>query len=186
MSLVELIVATALGTLVLTAGLNLLGMGVRSQVYSTRQASIQGDAFLAWRAVEVELRQATAVFTPARVGAAADVLTGCDNYDANVGALNPAAPVSGFMFCEAGGSVYFYRFTPTTCPMIALPTCGVGGTVVAWSVSHLPGAATYFSRPSPGLVRFAYQTTVPSGQSQPVDVSITFNEAAGAGQWANQ
>ena len=185
MSLVELMVAVSLGTMVMATGIDLLTMSVSNQVYATRQTRLQGDAFLAWRAVEVQLRQSTSILSPASVGATSDVLTGCGNYDSNLGALDPAAPVTGFMFCESGGNAYFYSFSPTACPM-AVPICGSsGGTVVAGGVSHLPGVSTYFSRPAPGLVRFSYQTSA-SGQSQPVDASIAFNAAAGANQWANQ
>jgi len=180
MSLTELMIALSLGTMVLAAGLNLMTMCVSSQVQATRQTRLQGDAFLAWRAVEVELRQSTAILSPASVGAQSGVLTGCGNYDAAVGALDPAAPVEGFMFCESAGSLYFYRLS--TCPPIISPACGSsGGTVAAAGVSHLSSAPAYFSRPSPGLVRFAYQTSA-SGQSQPVDFPVAFNAAAGANQ----
>lgn len=180
MTLTELIIALSLGTMVLAAGLNLLSMSASSQVRAMRQTRLQGDAFLAWRAVEVELRQATAILSPGSVGAQSDVLTGCDNYDAGLGALDPAAPVTGFMFCESAGSLYFYRLS--TCPPIFPPACGSsGGTVVAGDVSRLASVPAYFSRPAPGLVRFGYQTAA-SGQSQPVDASVVFNAAAGGNQ----
>ncbi|MFI5346551.1 MAG: type II secretion system protein J [Elusimicrobiota bacterium] len=181
MSLLELMLAVSLGTVVLATGLSVLSMGVSNQVYATRQARLQGDAFLAWRAVEVELRGSTAILSPGGAGAQSDVLMGCGNFDAKLGVLNPAAPVTGFMFCESGGNVYFYRFSPASCPMATLPTCGSGGTVVAGGVSHLAAVPAYFSRPVPGLVRFAYQTVV-AGQSQPVDSSVAINAAAGTNQ----
>lgn len=180
MTLIELVIAMSLGTMVMAAGLNLLSMSVSSQVHVVRQTRLQGDAFLAWRAVELELRQGTAILSPGGVGAESDVLTGCDNYDAGLGALDPAAPVTGFMFCENAGRLYVYRLS--TCPPIILPACGSsGGTVVAGDVSHLTSVPAYFSRPVPGLVRFGYQTSS-SGQSQPVDALIAFNAAAGANQ----
>lgn len=180
MSLVELMIGLSLGTMVLAAGLNLMSMSVSSQVQATRQTRLQGDAFLAWRAVEVELRQSTAILEPASTGAQSDVLTGCGNYASALGVLDPAAPVAGFMFCENAGNVYLYRFTG--CPPVFLPSCGsLGGTVVAGGVSHLPSVPAYFARPAPGLVHFGYQTSA-SGQSQPVDVSVAFNAAAGVNQ----
>lgn len=180
MTLTELIVALSLSTTVLAAGLDLFTMCVRNQVYATRQTRLQGDAFLAWRAVEVELRKSTAILSPGSTGAQSDVLTGCDNYDAKLGVLDPAVAVTGFMFCQSAGSVYFYRLT--TCPPIGLPACGSsGGTVAAAGVSHLASVPAYFSRPAPGLVRFSYQTSA-SGQSQPVDATVEFNAAAGTNQ----
>lgn len=180
MSLVELMIALSLGTMVMSAGLNLMSMSVSSQINAVRQTRLQGDAFLAWRAVEVELRQSTAILEPASTGAQSNVLTGCGNYDSGLGALDPAVPIAGFMFCEKVGSVYLYRFSG--CPPVMLPACGSsGGTVVAGGVSHLASVPAYFSRPAPGLVHFGYQTSA-AGQSQPVDVSIAFNAAAGGNQ----
>lgn len=180
MTLAELMIALSLGTMAMAAGLNLMSMSVSNQVYATRQTRLQSDAFMAWRAVEVELRASTSILSPASTGAQSDVLTGCDNYDARLGALDPSAPVTGFLFCESAGSVYFYRLS--TCPPIVTPACASsGGTVVAGGVSHLASAPAYFSRPAPGLVRFGYQTSA-SGQSQPVDASVTFNVAAGTNQ----
>lgn len=182
MSLIELMVALSLGALVMGAGIDLLSMSARNQIHAVRQTRLQGDAFLAWRAFEVELRKSTVVLSPASTGAQSDVLTGCANYDASLGAPDPFAPVTAFMFCESGGNVYFYQFTPSACPPILLPACGSsGGTVVAGGVSHLATVPAYFSRPAPGLVRFGYQTAA-SGQTQPVDVSVAFNAAAGSNQ----
>lgn len=179
MNLVELLVSLSLGTMVLAAGLNLMSMAASGQVRATRQERLQGDAFLAWRALEAELRKSTAILEPAS-GAGSDVLTGCDNYDPRLGPLDPAAPVTGFVFCERAGSLYFYRFAG--CPPVMLPACGSSaGTVVAGGMSHRASVPAYFSRPAPGLVRFAYQTSA-SGQSQPVDVSVAFNAAAGTNQ----
>lgn len=180
MNLVELVFSLSLGTMILAAGLNLLNMAASAQIRATRQTRLQSDAFLAWRAVEVELRKSTAILEPASTGARSDVLTGCGNYDAGLGALDAAAPVTGFMFCESAGSLYLYRFSG--CPPVILPACGSsGGTVVAGGVSHLASVSAYFSRPDPGLVRFGYQTAA-AGQSQPVDVSVAFNAAAGGNQ----
>lgn len=181
-SLIEMVIAVALGLIVMAAGIDILSFGVRNQIDSTRLMRLQGDAFLAWRAVEVEVRQATEILSPANVGAASDTLTGCGNADVRTGALDPALPVTGFMFCERAGKVYYYRFSPATCPMASLPACAArGGLVVADKVSHLPGASSYYTRPAPGQVRIAYQTAA-SGQSQEVDVTVAFNAASGAGQ----
>jgi Tfp pilus assembly protein PilV len=182
MSLAEVMVAVLLSAVVMVTGLNLLTTTVSSQISAARQTRLQGDAYLAWRAVAAELRQSTAIVSPASVGAQSDILSGCENYDPSVGPLSASAPVTAFLFCESSGNVYYYRFTPSSCPPAAAPGCGgAGGMVVASSVAHRPEAPFYFSRTAPGLVRFNYQTTA-SGQSQPVDVSIAFNAAAGTNQ----
>lgn len=182
MSLVELMIATALGMAVMIGGLDILAFGARHQIETTRQMRLQSDASLAWRTMETALRQSTAILSPSKGGTPSDVLLGCDNFDVRSGALDPAQPVAGFMFCESDGKLYYHRFSPSTCPMAALPACASpGALVLADRVSHAPGTAGYYSQPSAGLVRFAYQTSS-SGASQSVDVTVAYNAAAGANQ----
>jgi hypothetical protein len=189
MSLIEVILSLSLVSMVLMAGMDVLSMAVGQQVVEARQTRVQSDAFLGWRAAEVELRESTEIFVPAGVGGTSDSLSGCRNHDSRLGAgaagaLDPSQPVTSFLFCASGGSLHFYQ--TAGCPTTVI--CGAaGGLVVANGVSHLPPAATYFSIPAPGLVRVVYQTSAQSqaqakAQTQAVDVEVAFNRAAGTNQ----
>lgn len=189
MNLIELMTALSLASVVLVGGLDVLTVSVRQQIVDARQTRVQSNAFLGWRAAEVEIREATQIMTPAGVGTASDDLSGCLNYDSRLGAgaagaLDPTKPVAGFYFCESGGNLYYY--TAPVCPFTV--GCGAaGGTVVAGGVSHLAGVPSYFSAPSPGVVRVGFQASdlaqVPSlPQTQTVDFSVAYNAAAGTNQ----
>ncbi|NNN05779.1 MAG: hypothetical protein HKL90_07745 [Elusimicrobia bacterium] len=183
MNLMEVVIALSLGATVLAAGMDVLTVSVRQQIVDVRQTRVQGDAYMAWRAVEMELRQATEVDTPAATGQTSDLLLGCLNYDQRLGPMDPAATVEAFQFCESGGVLYFYR--SPGCPMPPTTCAAAGGLAIAAGVSHDPASPWYFSRPSAGAVRFAYLVSAQTGpqtQSQSVDETIAFNAAAGTNQ----
>lgn len=111
-TLIELIVAMGLASLVIVGMNSLLLPLVRAQANAARTQSAQGGLAGALGAVEKSLRGATAVTNPSLPGFPSDRLEGCWNAVASgtgFAALDPSRPVGWFAVCVSGGALYYHR-----------------------------------------------------------------------------
>lgn len=181
-SLIELVIAAALGTLALAAAVSMITPVVQEQASSARgQTSLLGAA-AAQRTVERDLRQATVVTRPA-AAETADVLEGCSNAGRDgSGALAPIAagePMRWFAFCAADGLIH--RHSGPGCPAPAY-TCGESAAF-SFGGGRAPRAQASFSRPSARSAMVESSLTLASGDVETtLHGGAAFLAAAGANQ----
>ena len=184
-SLVELIIAVLLSSIILIGLDYILTPLVLSQVYSARAQSVQLNLAAVNSLVERELRQASLVTQPTS-GVGSNLLEGCANAAlspippclAGPCPLDPGAPMKWFAFCATGGSVYFH--SGNGCPGVY--TCGTSPTAVfTWPQ---PWSTIVFTRPSAGstLVTISLSGSSGSGAVVMSTSSVAFSAAAGGAQ----
>jgi prepilin-type N-terminal cleavage/methylation domain-containing protein len=178
-TLIELVVATLLGSIVMISLSYILIPLIQSQVYAGRAQTAQLNLAAVDQLVERELRQASLLSKPAVVGAPSGVLEGCAN-----AAGSPPAPLvlgstmSWFAFCTSGGIVYYH--TGSGCP--ALYKCGTSPTA-AFMWGTAPESSLTFARPSAGSTLVTADMKASSGNSvAEVTSAVAFSAPAGGAQ----
>ncbi|MDE2509757.1 MAG: prepilin-type N-terminal cleavage/methylation domain-containing protein [Elusimicrobia bacterium] len=182
-TLVELIMAMALGSLVIIGLSNLMVPLTRAQVYATRGLTAQMNAVAAQTAAERALREATWIGTPAAPGLPSDRLEGCANAVVDPGtdpvAMDPTRPMRWFAFCSQDGVVY--EHAGDGCP--PRYSCGTAPQGTFGGGSLTSGATAQFTRSS------AFDSVVDidlafdsAGVSSHVLSAVAFSAAAGTNQ----
>ncbi|MBI3564818.1 MAG: prepilin-type N-terminal cleavage/methylation domain-containing protein [Elusimicrobia bacterium] len=180
-TLIELVVAMALASLVIV-GLNSLMLPlVRAQVSATRTQSTQSGLTGALSAVERALRTSSVVTAPAMPGFPSDRLEGCANAvpeGAAFVAADPGRPTRWFAMCAREGALYYHQ--GGGCP--ARYVCGrdaaaeFGGGVVR-------GASAAFTRPSRWSPVVDVELSFASGDvSSSARTAVAVGAAAGSNQ----
>lgn len=173
-TLMELVVAIALSSMVMIALTTLFLPIVRTQMRSLNDLHSQGDAMTAHRGLLQSLRDASEIYHPAQ--GSADWISGCSNYDSTLGApIDGSAPNRSFYYCVAGGRLYYHSQTgavgaPTACPM-SPPSCAAG-TFLAANVSLPAGYNNYFVRSARDVIDVHYKVTYAAGSNASSDMTI--------------
>jgi prepilin-type N-terminal cleavage/methylation domain-containing protein len=178
-TLIELVIAMFLASIVMLALSSILTPLVRSQAYSARSQTIQLNLAAVDQLVEQELRQASLVTQPAIVGIPSGALEGCDNAAGSPPApLDPSAPMKWFAFCTSGGIVYYH--SGSSCP--ASYACGVSPTS-AFTWGPAPSSSLAFTRPTAGTTLITADMHASSGKSSAeVTSAVAFSAPAGGAQ----
>lgn len=145
-TLLELVVAMALASIVIVGMNSLLLPLVRAQAEAARTLSAQAGLAGALGAVEKALRTSSVVTTPSLPGIPGDRLEGCANAVADGAAYapaDPARPVRWFALCARDGALYFHQ--GLGCP--ARYACGFEAAG-EFGGGAVHGAAAVFTRPA--------------------------------------
>lgn len=146
-SLIELLIALALGSLAIVGALSLVTNLAMAHVKGQKELSAEMGALTAARQAERELRQTTILIAPLP-STSGPTLEGCANAvlrpgDAAPSALDVSAPLRGYAFCSAAGVLYYH--SSASCPPSY--SCGSGGVPLAGSPGR-SSASTSFTRTS--------------------------------------
>lgn len=164
-TLLEVVIAGGLATLVVL-GLSAVVLPlVRAQALSAQGASAQMGAAAALSATDREIRQATWIATPSLAGVPSDRLEGCDNAraprpPAGPEPLDPSAPMRWFAFCVQDGLLYYHA--GQGCP--AAYQCGRGASG-SFGGGREPRARASFVRPATGGAAVDVSLTLASGEA---------------------
>lgn len=154
-TLIEMVIATALGAVAVLGVLDLVGTLMRTQAAGQGALTAQAGAMGVVKIAERELSQTTVLTRPASAGIASALLEGCVNADASGAALDPSRPVRGWALCQDAGAVFYHG---GSCPPVY--SCGSGGILVAGSQGGQAAAAMTFRRPSAGSALVEGDVTV--------------------------
>lgn len=123
-TLVELVIALALSSMVFIALAALTVQAVRAHAYALKSTSAQMNVDLAFKAIERELSEATYLLAPALRGQPGSVLEACANAEgvANSppGPIDRGKPMNFFAFCLSGATLHHHSLPG--CP--AAYVCG--------------------------------------------------------------
>lgn len=178
-TLIELVIAMSLASLVLAALASILTPLVQSQAYSARAQTVQLRLAAVAQLVERELRQMSLLSKPAVAGLPSGVLEGCVNAaGAPPAPLDPDSPMRWFAFCSSGGSVYYH--SGTGCP--ALYTCAIS-PAAAFTWGPAPWSSLTFTRPSAASTLVTSVMKASSGKFEAeVTIAVSFSAPAGGAQ----
>lgn len=175
-SLVELLVAVAVGSVVLSALVVATSFASRRQVTIARDNIMVGQEVLSVEALRASLRSASFLVAPA-AGAQTEHLAGYVNADESAGfaPILPGRPQSYFYFClEQGPPLRLYRYAGALGPppnRIPAITCGQpGGESLAGTDRLTPSFR--FTRPLDhgNIITIDYSLTYAPGGSAPPQV----------------
>jgi prepilin-type N-terminal cleavage/methylation domain-containing protein len=147
-TLIEMVIALALSTLVVVALAALTVPLARAQVSAARGQTAQVNMSYASGLVERELRQASWIRVPTAANAPSAVLEGCTNAYVPPGAslpqrVDPARPMRWFAFCSDARSIHYH--TGADCP--AVYACG-DSPAFSFAAGGDSTAGATFTRPS--------------------------------------
>ncbi|MFI5350614.1 MAG: type II secretion system protein J [Elusimicrobiota bacterium] len=186
-SLVELIVAVLLSSVILVGLMSILTPLVLSQAFSARAQTVQLNLAAVNEQVEKELRQASLVSQPLADNFPTNTLEGCDNAAGSPPApidpnppppIDPITKMRWFAFCAAGGTVYYH--SGNGCPGIY--TCGTSPTAAfRWPQ---PWSTLMFTRATAAstLVTISLSGASGSGAVVMSTSAVAFSAAAGGEQ----
>lgn len=181
-TLVELIVAVFLASIVLLALTSILTPLVTTAVNSSRAQTVQLNLATVDKLLWRQLRTATLVTAPSLPGIPSGVLEGCANaYAQPAGGpapIDPSAGMSSFAFCSANGIVYFHQ--QAGCPIVY--TCGTAPAAeFVWGPE--PWSALSFTRPSAAstLITADMKASSQQAAAEIVD-AVAFSAPAGGAQ----
>lgn len=162
-SLVEMVIATALGAVAVVGIMDLISSLMRSQSAGRSDVRVQVGALAAARLVEREIAQTNYVIRPPTPGVSSAGLEGCVNAAPPPGQSVPAVidqnqPVRGYAVCQRSGALYYH--SGPACPL--LYTCGVDGTLVAGSEGGGAAVTATFERPDSASALIVGDVTVTS------------------------
>lgn len=170
-SLIEMIIALSLASIVLIAVVGVAASMVRFHMEGMRKGSVTGGALVSFVKMAREIESANVLVYPSAATPNTDTLVVCNNWSRLMApspgaALDPAQPVEVFYYCYnpgAGvpqGKIWRYQTAgpcPTTPPPI--PTCDgtafADSTLMAYNVERLSGNLM-FRRDTIGGVRIRY------------------------------
>lgn len=182
-TLIELIVAMALASIVILGMNNLLLPLVRVQAQSMHTQTAQASLTGALSAVEKAVRRASLVTTPSMPGFPSNSLAGCTNAVLSSPtlppvALDPSQPMAWFALCAADGRFYYHE--GTGCP--AVYSCGVNA-LSEFGGGLAPSATASFSRSSKSNAAIDISLTAASGDTTlSANTAVAFTGAAGSNQ----
>lgn len=184
-TLIELVLAVTLASIVMLGMSSLLLPLVRSEVAAARGQTIQLNLAAALKTADREISQASWLRTPSAAGAPADRLEGCQNASApsSVAAaapLDPTRPMRWFALCPADGRLYYH--TGAGC-LLAYPyLCGSAPASV-FGGGTSPQAQASFLRSSPYTTVVDISLSMTSGgTSGSLSSAAAFAGAAGTNQ----
>jgi prepilin-type N-terminal cleavage/methylation domain-containing protein len=182
-TLIELVVAMALASIVIIGMNSLLLPLVRVQAQSMHTQTAQASLTGALSAVEKAVRQASLVTTPSMPGFPSNSLAGCTNAILPGPALPPVAldpsqPMGWFALCAADGRFYYHE--GTGCP--AVYSCGANA-VAEFGGGLAPSATASFSRSTKSSAAIDISLTAASGDTTlSANTAVAFAAAAGTNQ----
>lgn len=183
-SLVELLIATALGCLVLVGVSNLAAPLARGHVLALRSQTAQMNAAAALSWAESRVRESTWIGSPPASGGASGKLEGCVNGVPGEGGLepapvDPARPVRWYALCSKNNRLY--RHEGDSCPPSYV--CGDVPDGVFGAGSIDGSAAATFERRSPFAAVVDLEIEASSGEANSkLSSSVAFAAAAGRNQ----
>lgn len=182
-TLIELVLATALGALVLIALTNLAEPLARAQARTTREQTAQAGVGAAMLWTNRALREASWIGSPRASGGASDRLEGCRNAapspDGAGVALDPVRPARWFALCVKDGRLY--RHEGDGCPPAY--SCGAGAADAFGSGAEGTGFSASFTRASAFSATIDVAMTATShGSAASARTSIAVAAAAGTNQ----
>jgi prepilin-type N-terminal cleavage/methylation domain-containing protein len=185
-TLIELIVAVLMSSIVLLAISSILTPLVMSEVYSAKAQTVQLTLAMINQTIERELRQATAVTTPTATGTSSvsNVLEGCGNAvlaGTSYAQIDTTVPMTWFAVCANAGIVYYYSGSGA-CP--GSYTCGASPTPTAQFTWPDPWSSLVFSRPSAQttLITAVMQGSSGSGAVVTSTTAVAYAAPAGGNQ----
>lgn len=182
-TLIELIMAIGLSSLVLVALFSLSVPMARTEISSIQSQTAQLNVAGAMSVFEREVRQATYLKTPA-AGASGGVVEGCSNAAVLPGAASPtpldaSQPMHWFAFC-ADASLVYYHAGSGACPPSYL--CGTNPTGV-FGGGRSSAVSAVFSRPSALTTVVQATFAVTSGaETSTLQNAVSYSAAAGTNQ----
>ncbi len=183
-SLVELLIATTLGCLVLVGLSNLAAPLARAHVLALRSQTAQMNAAAALSWAESRIRESTWIGSPPASGGASGKLDGCVNGAPGEGGgfpvpIDPARPVRWYALCSKDGRLY--RHEGDGCPPSY--SCGVVPDGTFGAGSQGGSATASFERPSPYAAVVNLEIEAASGEVRSkLNSSVSFAAAAGRNQ----
>lgn len=170
-SLLELIIAISLASLVLIAVTNLAASAVRFQMEGIRKGSVTGWSLISFMAMSRELENGNVLVAPSTAGG--DLAYVCNNWSrlmaASPGArLDTNNEVELIAFCYDPTTKQMWRYynngAGLTCPSAApaitcsgsVPAGFATATVIAWNVERLSGQTVFIRDNTIGGVRVRY------------------------------
>ena len=182
-SILELIVALGLSSMVLIAIMSLTLPMVRAQVGDARSMTAQMNLAGLMSVMDREMREATYLTSPQGVGFPSRVLSGCSNAALPPGgfapvAVDPSAPMRWFAFCGDGQSLYYH--SGQGCP--ASYACGAGETA-AFNGGRDSSVSASYIRPSALSTVVENTTTITSmDQTSTLTSAVSYAAASGSNQ----
>lgn len=138
-TLVEVIIAVLLGSMIIMALASIFGTAFRSQSAEFSR-EINVDSVLAsYRSIVGSVENATRVVLPA-IGGQSNVLRGCTNFSVSANQRIVAAnPIRWFNFCVDATGNMWYAWTDTqlNCAVGAPPSCGAAGAYAGGQVMQV-------------------------------------------------
>jgi len=148
-TLMELLIAMSLSTLVIAAVVAFATSMIRTQFQEIRRGEVSGATILSLDQLRTDLENATYLQFPS-AAAVSNVLSGCANYSMALntpGPLLAGAPVTSFYYCVDATSHTLWRYQASgICPYAPAPApCGAG------SATAIVYGAFYPSLANPGF-----------------------------------
>lgn len=177
LTLTELMIAMGLSSLAFASLISLTGLAGRNQAQGMNSLSAEMASTLAFKALSIELSQATLLVSPSMPSLTSGVLEACANASdpASPSPIDLGRPMRFFAFCLSGGILYHHSLPG--CP--AVYTCGSDYSA-AYGTSRVPLGAS-FLRPAPYKMIIEASLTASSGQAL-VSRGSSFTIAAAAGR----
>jgi len=182
-SLMELMVAMGLSSIVMITLLSLTLPMVRAQAGDARSMTAQMNLAGLMSVMDREMRGATYLTAPQGVGFSSRVLAGCSNAAVAPGGtvpvpVDPSAPMRWFAFCGDGQSLYYHA--GTGCP--ASYVCGAAETA-AFNGGRDSSVSASYVRPSALSTVVENTTTITSlDQTATLTSAVAYSAAAGTNQ----
>ena len=194
-TLLELVIAMSLASVVLVAVVSIAAQMVRFQMEGIRSGTITGWSLVSVTAMGKEIENANVMAWPTTANPASDTLIICQNWSRLTGGkidTSAAADVTLTYYCYNPTTKIIWRYsdrnpTTVTCPAPptpALPACDGSGTytekgAVATNVERDSGASVFTRDDAIGGVRIRYlvgsptpTTNRPKAVYMPFDVKI--------------
>jgi type II secretory pathway pseudopilin PulG len=182
-TLIELILAVGLSSLVMLGLMYLVVPLARSQALATRGQTLQLNLAAALKTADREISEASWLQSPSRPGMPAGALEGCSNASAPSGSsmpapLDPSRPMRWFAMCSSSGILYDHE--GPGCP--PRYSCGLSPNA-AFGGGASPQASASFTRASPFTTVVEIDLSLGSqGTSLAAQSAAAFAGAAGTNQ----
>ena len=164
-TLVELILAVGLSTVVLIGAFSMLTSMIQYEVEAGRKGSVTGGSLMSLGAMNADIAAASCLVTPPLSGVPGDSLVVCTNWSRQA---KQGDPNGNFLDSTSGNTIYSYCYDPANflirgmsqsgaCPAVgaAPPVCTVAGYPTGTVL------ATGVYRDKNGSLLFQYDTTTP-------------------------
>jgi prepilin-type N-terminal cleavage/methylation domain-containing protein len=181
-TLIEMLVATVLASVVLLGLFNLVTSMVTNEVNSMRTGTVSAWSLTAAKAMTTDISGASTLRYPAAGGAGSDYLIVCSNFSpmmntAGGGTMNGGTPKSAqYCYDTTEGAPYgnsILRLTTNSCPAAPVTPCtsanyGGGSIVVTGVYRDSSNHAVFYTEPNaqiPNAVRIRYSIGNPAANA---------------------